>query len=65
MRDPKRIYEVTGKLAELWSLIPDFRFWQMIQMLETPKELDNTDPFFWEDDVWSEIVQKTIDKLNK
>ena len=65
MRDPKRIDEVTNKLAELWHLIPDFRFWQVIQALNIPENLKNRDPFFWEDEVWLEIFRKTIDKYKE
>lgn len=62
MRDPKRIKKVVGKLEELWMIFPDMRFWQMIQILEIPERLSGTDPFFWEDDVWMEIIQNAIDK---
>lgn len=63
MRDPKRIYVVTGKLAELWAHVPDYRFWQVIQALKIPEELAKRDPFFWEDDVWLEIIQSNIDRF--
>lgn len=65
MRDPKRIATMIAKLAHLWYMFPDMRFWQLIQMLDIPKEKEGTDPFYWEDDVWDSIFQKTIDKYEK
>lgn len=62
MRDIKRIKKVGSKFEELWFMYPDLRFWQLIQMLDIPEKLKGTDPFYWEDDVWLEILQKTIDK---
>lgn len=59
MRDPKRIYVVTAKLAELWHEFPDFRFYQLFGILKIPKELEKTDPFYWEDDKWVKIFEDT------
>lgn len=65
MREIKRIDIITEKLNTLWKQFPDFRFWQLIQMLDIPEEKQNTDPFFWEEDVWAKIIDDTIDKYSK
>ena len=62
MRDPKRIDKNLAILGELWHKVPDLRFGQLLQILEIPKEKNVTDPFYWEDDVWEEIFQRTLDK---
>lgn len=31
MREPARIYRITTKLWEIWSLVPDERFGQMLE----------------------------------
>lgn len=64
MRDPKRIDEATSKLNSLWHKLPDYRFWQIIQVLHVPEDKANTDPFFWEDDVWIKMFEETANKLD-
>lgn len=43
MREPKRIWPFLSKLAELWELKPDYRFWQLLQSIPLDR-----DPFFLE-----------------
>ena len=62
MRDKNRIKIILGKLEELWMRFPDMRFWQVIQILEIPKDKEGTDPFFWEDDLWEKIFNDTLKK---
>lgn len=47
MRDPKRIDEFCKELAEIWKLVPDWRFGQLIcNVMGT----FDRDPFFIEED---------------
>lgn len=62
MRDPKRIDKALATLGELWHKNPDLRFWQLVQILDIPKEKEGTDPFFWEDTEWQKIFENTLDK---
>ncbi len=36
MRDPKRIQRISAKLAELWRLHPDQRFFQLVENYIVP-----------------------------
>lgn len=54
MRNPNRIYPLCNRLASLWTLYPDLRFGQLIQLLV---EYDDSDPFFWEDDKWDQAIK--------
>lgn len=63
MRDPARIAAITDKLGELWHEMPDLRFWQLLNCLTIPKEKQNTDPFFWEDEVWLQIIENTLTEI--
>ena len=59
MREIGRIDRVTKLLEQVWKEYPDFRFWQLITYVfevATPSELI-LDPFFWEDDVWENMLK--------
>jgi len=58
-----RIDVITDKLNQLWHLYPDLRFAQILSILELPEELKNTESFYWEDDVWENIINNTISKI--
>lgn len=47
MRDPKRIRKFCNELADVWELVPDWRFGQLV--CNVFGEL-GMDPFFPEDD---------------
>lgn len=55
MRDPKRIWPFLSKLAELWGLKPDYRFWQLLQSIPLDR-----DPFFLEEAETEAILDKEI-----
>lgn len=55
MRDPKRIWPFLSKLAELWELKPDYRFWQLLQSIPLDR-----DPFFLEEAETEAILDKEI-----
>lgn len=55
MRDPKRIWPFLSKLAELWELKPDYRFWQLLQSITLDR-----DPFFLEEAETEAILDKEI-----
>lgn len=51
MRDPKRIDRFCAKLAELWHMVPDWRFGQLISnVLGAYVDKTKRDIFFPEDD---------------
>ena len=55
MRDHKRIWPFLSKLAELWELKPDYRFWQLLQSIPLDR-----DPFFLEEAETEAILDKEI-----
>lgn len=59
MRDIKRIDKFTNTLNKVWKQYPDLRFWQLFSLMleHLPKEKENTDPFFWEEDVWVKMLE--------
>ena len=63
MRDPKRIKKFIRLLEEVWLRLPDYRFIQLIQALNVPDSKMHTDPFYWEDDVWEEMLNDALDTL--
>lgn len=58
MRDPKRIWPFLSKLAELWELKPDYRFWQLLQSIPLDR-----DPFFIEEAETEAILDKEIAEI--
>lgn len=59
MRKIERIEPFMDKVKEIWEKNPDLRFWQLIELIMGRcYELDKTDPFFWEDDKWLELIDK-------
>lgn len=58
MRDPKRIWPFLSKLAELWELKPDYRFWQLLHSIPLDR-----DPFFLEEDETEAILDKEITEI--
>lgn len=51
MRDPKRIDKFCKKLAELWHMVPDWRFGQlMVNVVGEYVGKTHRDIFFTEDD---------------
>ena len=59
MRDPERIDTIIEMLRSIWHELPDYRFWQVINAAfqYMPENKNNTDPFFWEDDVWADMFR--------
>lgn len=64
MRNPGRIDTIVEKLGVLWHCVPDFRFWQFISFIfeAAPENKVRTDPWFWEDDTWDEMISTLIEK---
>ena len=62
MRNPDRIQPFLKRLAEIWSLQPDMRFAQIIELVKTYGGLPEN-IFYLEDDMWSEAMGKTLLKL--
>lgn len=61
MRDVARIFPFCDKLALCWRNFPDLRFIQMLNLLLEADE-SGTDPFFWEEEKWLELIKKTEEK---
>ena len=65
MRNIERIEPFMDKIKELWEKNQDLRFWQLINVIAGRcYELDNSDPFFWEEDKWLELINKAFNKEN-
>lgn len=63
MRNVERIEPFMDKIKEIWIKNPDLRFWQLINLIAGEcYEVENTDPFFWEEDKWLELIDKIFDK---
>ena len=60
MRNPKRIDIITQKLNKLWHYYPDFRFWQLLSVLEISE-----DPFYWEETKWEQVIDEAIRKIEE
>lgn len=60
MRDPKRIRKFCNRLAEIWECCPDLRFGQLITIVFSKAEKDNTDPFYIEDEEMLKRFQNTF-----
>lgn len=52
---PLKIWPFLSKLAELWELKPDYRFWQLLQSIPLDR-----DPFFLEEAETEAILDKEI-----
>lgn len=59
MRNKERIKPFLNVLARYWKLYPDFRFWQLILMLNDTFE---SDPFFMEEDKLIDHIEGLIKK---
>lgn len=65
MRNIERIEPFMDKIKEIWEKNQDLRFWQLINVIAGRcYELDNSDPFFWEEDKWLDLINKAFDKEN-
>lgn len=65
MRSVERIEPFMDRIKEIWKENQDLRFWQLINViLAKCYELENSDPFFWEEDKWLDLINKAFDKEN-
>jgi uncharacterized protein YihD (DUF1040 family) len=60
MRDPKRINKSVLLVAKLWKQNPDLRFIQLVEWISSEIEKDGYDPFYYEDDVLCELLERMI-----
>ena len=59
MRKTERIEPFMDKIKEIWIKNPDLRFGQLINLIiDKCYELEKSDPFFWEEDKWLELIDK-------
>ena len=62
MRDIKRIEPIMNKVKDFWEKHQDLRFSQMLDYLISlcyeANGNDGSDIFFWEEDKWSELLDK-------
>lgn len=59
MRDPNRIYAFTKELVAFWSMYPDLRFPQVVNMIY--EATGCYDPFYVEDNLFIAVLQKLIE----
>lgn len=63
MRDPKRIEPFLKEIGQYWNLVPDWRFGQLLFNFLSIQE---TDCFFWEEDMFlqkfKEYISTVLDK---
>lgn len=57
-RDPKRINLFLEEFKFLWSMYPDLRFGQLVNILSSKIE---GDPFYAEDDKWLDVIKEKIE----
>jgi len=58
LRDPNRIYKFCGRLAKAWSMLPDWRFGQLMMNALGEMAHGGRDPFFPEEDEMIEFLEK-------
>ena len=63
MRDPKRIQKTCARLASAWSLLPDWRFGQLMSNIFANMKSEGKDPFFPEDDSMIEYIEQYVEKI--
>lgn len=61
MRDPNRIDDFCDQLKEYWSLVPDWRFMQLICNLQRSV---GSDGFYIEDDQMLNVFELYFNKSN-
>lgn len=64
MRDPNRINGFIKKFTELWKLVPDWRFGQLVSNLQKIVS-ENYDPFYTEDDIMFKAIEYYIAELKE
>lgn len=63
MRDPNRIDKILEVLGDVWKIVPDWRFGQLISNLQYFYNSKDGDCFFVEDDKMYEFLKSlAIDK---
>lgn len=62
MRDIKRIRKFCNRLATAWELLPDWRFGQLMCNIFNDMKVEGKDPFFPEDDLMIERIEKYVEK---
>jgi hypothetical protein len=60
MRNPLRIRFVLQALRELWEVVPDWRFGQLMCNLQ---KMEGNDLFYMEDDDFMDLVDKVKEEL--
>lgn len=61
MRDPERIEPFMNELQELWEMVPDWRFGQLIMNWLS---FIGRDPFYMEDDYLREAIARFKESLH-
>lgn len=63
MRDVNRIRKFCNELADIWeSKCPDWRFSQLVLNVMESDEMDNTIPFYVEDDEMMKFIKSYFNK---
>jgi uncharacterized protein YihD (DUF1040 family) len=61
MRDPARIDALLEKLGRIWKTSPDMRLGQLMYYFSAKTNL--TDPFYLEDDVLIELLDRELKEI--
>ena len=61
MRDIDRLDPFMARLAELWKIVPDWRFGQLVMNFLS---FIGRDPFYLEDDKMEELIAEYEEKLS-
>ena len=61
MRDPKRIKKVMELVERIWNVFPDWRFGQLVKIVEA---ISDVDIFYVEDDEMIRILKEVEKNLD-
>ena len=65
MRDPQRIQKYCNQLADLWRMVPDWRFAQlMINAMRAFEATYHRDAFYKEDEEFFQFLEKYLTKTS-
>jgi hypothetical protein len=71
MRDPNRIYPIMGIVTDLWTMIPDMRFGQLLGYIKDlvpvndGSRLTNTMHLLIEDHVYKQFLESAVAKIKE
>ena len=61
MRDKARIHEILHDLETIWNIVPDYRFFQLLNAIGFDSHMDW---FYVEDDKLKAVLKEVIDNVD-